>query len=101
MGSEKPTERGSRHKSGRDDNRHREGEALLLSSHAQKTLRGWEPHKEGIIMASKRMNMNGVHIYSPINDATEEENYLFYNRFQGIIDKLPQRDINMGYAPPS
>lgn len=86
--------------SGRDDNNHREGTAIMVSKQAQKTLRGWEPHGARIIMASfstsnKNINMNLVQIYSPTNDALEEEKEDFYNRLQGVVDKLPQKDVNI------
>ena len=72
----------------------------MLSKQAQKTLRGWEAHGERIIMASfttqnKKINLNIILIYAPTNDATEEDKEVFYNRLQEIIDKLPQKDVNV------
>jgi hypothetical protein len=86
--------------SGRDQAPHREGVALILSKAAQKTLRGWEAHGPRIIMASfssrnKRTNINIVQIYAPTNDAEEEEKEEFYNRLQGVLDKLPSKDVNI------
>ena len=86
--------------SGREDNQHTAGVGIILSKFAQKTLRGWEPHGERIIMASfttrnRNINMNVVQIYAPTNDALEEVKEGFYNRLQEVTDKLPKKDVNI------
>ena len=83
----------------REDKHHAEGVGIILSKYAQKSLRGWEPHGERIIMASfttrsKSINMNIVQIYAPTNDASDEDKDAFYSRLQGVIDKLPRKDVN-------
>ena len=86
--------------SGREDQRHSEGVAFILGKAAQKSLRGWEPHGERIIMASfttrnSNINMNIVQVYTPTNDAFDEEKDVFYSLLQEILDKLPRKDINI------
>ena len=86
--------------SGREDNHHSEGVALVLGKYAQKCLRGWEPHGERIIMASfkttsKNINMNIVQIYAPTNETPDEEKDGFYSLLQEVVDKLPKKDINI------
>ena len=86
--------------SGREDKHHSGGVGILLNKLAQKTLRGWEPHGERIIMASfttrnKGINLNIVQIYAPTNDASEEDKDSFYTMLQGVIDKLPRKDVNI------
>ena len=86
--------------SGRGDRHHSGGVAILLSKYAQKSLRGWEPHGERIIMASfttrnKNINMNIVQIYAPTNEASDENKDSFYSLLQGVIDKLPRKDLNI------
>ena len=86
--------------SGRKDQQHSEGVALILSKLAQKSLRGWEAHGERIMMASfttrnKGIDMNIVQIYAPTNEATIEEKEDFYNQVQKIVDKLPRKDMNI------
>ncbi|GFR72651.1 endonuclease-reverse transcriptase [Elysia marginata] len=83
--------------SGREDNQHSEGVALVLGKYAQKSLRGWEPHGERIIMAtfqtrSKNINMNIVQIYAPTNEAQDEEKDAFYDLLQEVMDKLPKKE---------
>ena len=86
--------------SGREENHHTAGVGIILSKFAQKTLRGWEPHGERIIMASlttknRNINLNIVQIYAPTNDASEETKEDFYNQLQEVIDKLPKKDVNI------
>ncbi|GFR61508.1 endonuclease-reverse transcriptase [Elysia marginata] len=86
--------------SGREHNRHSEGVASVLGKYAQKSLRGWEPHGERIIMASfqtrsKNINMNIVQIYAPTNEAQDKEKDAFYDLLQEVMDKLPKKDINI------
>ncbi|GFS17110.1 endonuclease-reverse transcriptase [Elysia marginata] len=69
--------------SGREHKQHSESVALVLGKYAQKSLRGWEPHGERIIMASfqtrsKNINMNIVQIYAPTNEAQDEEKDALY-----------------------
>ncbi|GFS20455.1 endonuclease-reverse transcriptase [Elysia marginata] len=86
--------------SGREHNQHSEGVALVLAKYAQKSLRGWEPHGERIIMTSfqtrsKNINMNIVQIYAPTDEAQDEEKDAFYDLLQEVMDKLPKKDINI------
>lgn len=94
--------------SGREEKPHREGVALIISKKAGKTFLGWENHGSRILRASfstfsrkdkkkrrKRININIVQIYAPTNDADEEAKDEFYNRLQGVVDKLPGKDVNI------
>ena len=86
--------------SGRDDNHHSHGVGLILSKLAQKSLRGWEPHGERILMASfttknKNINMNILQMYAPTNEAEDDAKDDFYNRLQDIIEQLPKKDVNI------
>jgi len=94
--------------SGREEKPHREGVALIISRQASKTFLGWEPHGARILRASfaafstnrkkkrrKKINLNIVQVYAPTNDADDEEKDEFYNRLQGVVDKLPGKDVNI------
>ena len=85
---------------GREDKKHAEGVAIVLGKGAEKSLRGWEPHSERIIMASfttrnKDINLNIVQIYAPTETASDEDKDAFYSLLQGVIDKLSRKDVNI------
>ncbi|XP_012939934.1 craniofacial development protein 2-like [Aplysia californica] len=44
---------------------------------------------------SKSINMIIVQIYAPTNDASDNDKDAFYSRLQGVIDKLPRKDVNI------
>ncbi|GFS27262.1 hypothetical protein ElyMa_005251700 [Elysia marginata] len=39
--------------------------------------------------------MNTAQVYAPTNEVTDEEKDLFYNRLQGVVEKLPKEDMNI------
>ena len=82
--------------SGRKDSKHSAGVGLMISKQVQKALRGWQPHGERIIEASfttknGNINLNIIQIYSPINEAPNEEKEDFYNTLKLVVDNLPGR----------
>ena len=86
--------------SGRKDSKHSEGVGLMISKQVQKALRGWQPHGERIIEASfttknRNINLNIIQIYSPTNEAPNEEKEEFYNKLQQVVDNLPGKDVNI------
>ena len=86
--------------SSREEKPHREGVALIISKQAWKTFRGWEAHGPRILWASfstgsRKVNINIVQIYAPTNDAEDEDKDDFYGRLQGVMDRLPAKDVNI------
>lgn len=54
-------------------------------------MTGWEAHSPRIITASfrtkhKKIKLNVIQSYAPINDTDEEDKDQFYNRLQKIVE---------------
>ena len=84
--------------SGRNDNNHHEGVALLLKKETTRTLEEWKPVNERILYArfhSKFTKLSVVVAYAPINDASDEEKEEFYNSLQATLEEIPQHDMTI------
>ena len=71
--------------SGRKDDQHREGVALLLKKEVKRALIEWNPISERLISArfnSKFAKLSIINCYAPTDDAEEEEIYRFYDQLQ-------------------
>ena len=84
--------------SGRQDNNHHEGVALLLRKETARSLLEWKPINERIMYArfqSKFTKPSIIVTYAPINDASEEEKEEFYNSLQATLEEIPQHDMTI------
>ena len=82
--------------SGRDDDAHLSGVAMLLSRKAASCLISWSSVNDRIITArfnSRYIRTSIVQVYAPTNDAEEEAKDIFYEQVQNILDKIPKHDI--------
>ncbi|XP_060080646.1 uncharacterized protein LOC132560005 [Ylistrum balloti] len=82
--------------SGRDDNIHREGVAILMSKKASSALIDWTPVNERIILArffSKHIKLTVVHIYAPTEDAEDQVKDEFYARLQEVLERRNRHDM--------
>ena len=67
--------------SGRDDEVHQHGVAIMLSKDAAEALTDWAPVDERIIRArfhSRHVKLTLIHVYAPTNDTDEEAKDHFY-----------------------
>ena len=67
--------------SGRDDNLHQQGVAIVLKKSFEKTLLEWKPINERLIRArfnGKQVKMTLIHCYYPTDDADPELKEIFY-----------------------
>ena len=84
--------------SGRQDNNHHEGVALLLRKVTSKTLLEWKPINERLLYArfqSRFTKLSIIVSYAPINDAEEEEKDEFYDSLQATLEQIPPHDMTI------
>ena len=68
----------------------------MLTKNASKSLMEWEPVSERIITArfeSKFQKVTLVQWYAPTNVDEKQEKDDYYRQLQGVMDKIPGRDI--------
>jgi len=69
--------------SGRDDEVHQHGVAIMLNKDAAKALINWTPIDERIIRArfhSRYVKLTLIHVYASTNDTDEEVKDHFYEK---------------------
>jgi len=82
--------------SGRVNDAHLSGVAMLMSRKAASCLISWSPVNDRIIMArfnSCHIRTTIVQVYAPTNDAEEEAKDVFYEQMQNVLDKIPKHDF--------
>ncbi|XP_056017289.1 craniofacial development protein 2-like [Ostrea edulis] len=82
--------------SGREDNNHREGVAIIMTPTAKKSMIEWEPINERLMTArfnGKYVKTSIIVCYAPTNDAEEEQKDTFYQQLQKAVDKIPTHDV--------
>ena len=82
--------------SGRDDEIHREGVAIMLTKEAGDALIDWVPISERIIKArffSKHIKLTMIHTYVPTEGADEQIKDEFYEKFQETIQQVSKHDL--------
>ena len=84
--------------SGRQDEHHSSGVAIIVTKEAAKTLEEWTPISKRIITASfwsRHIKTTLIQVYAPTNDADEETNDSFYEQLQSVIHLTPLHDITI------
>jgi len=82
--------------SGRTDDRHQDGVALIMKKEAARALLGYKAVSPRIIKARFRTAFGRatvVQVYAPTADSTEEDVESFYADLQGAIQNIPDRDL--------
>ena len=85
--------------SGREDNQHREGVAIILRKGvAAKSLLEWKPINNRMIkirLQGKQINTIFIQCYSPTNDSEEEAKDEFYDQLKAEIEGIPKHDMKI------
>ena len=82
--------------SGRDDEIHREGAAIMMTKEAGDALIDWVPINERIIKArffSKHIKLTMIHKYAPTEGADEQIKDEFHDKFQETIQRGNKHDL--------
>ena len=82
--------------SGRDDDQHMQGVAIMMTQEATKALIDWSPINERIIKArfySKFVKLTVIHVYAPTNDADEQTKDDFYGKLQEVAEQVHKHDM--------
>ena len=81
--------------SGRNDDQHSEGVAILMTHRAEGSLISWQPVNERIITVrypSKYFKLSVIQCYVQTNDNTDAQKHSFYNLLTDTISKIPNHD---------
>ena len=82
--------------SGRSDDQHSEGVALLLNRQTEKALLGWKPFGSRLLKArfhSKYTKLSVLVCYAPTEDANAEVRDAFYDQLQTAVESVHAHDM--------
>ena len=82
--------------SGKDDNLHEEGVAIILRKGTEKCLIDWKPISSRLIkirMRGRQINMTIIQCYGPTNDSEDETKDLFYEQLETEVKSAPLHDM--------
>ena len=82
--------------SGRADDQHTEGVAMIITSRMEKALLEWKPISPRLLKArfnSRYTKLSVIVCYAPIEDAEEEDKENFYNQLQATTEEVKTHDM--------
>ena len=84
--------------SGRNDEKHHGGVAIIMNRNVTKAILEYAPVNERIIRArfqAKQGKLTIIQCYAPTNEADDEEKTDFYLALQSEIEKVPTHDVTI------
>ena len=82
--------------SGRDNDVHQSGVAIIMSKVVAQCLDNWTPINDRIIAAcfySRIIKNTVIQVYAHTNEAGEEEKKDFYEQLQKVVEEVPRHDM--------
>ena len=82
--------------SGRDDNIHQSGVALVMTAQTAGCLESWMPVSDRIMIArfaSRFIKTTVVQVYVPTNEEDKETKDSFYDLLQRVTYEIPRHDM--------
>ena len=82
--------------SGREDDLHHEGVAIIMKKGMEKYLMEWKPVNSRIIQArlkGRQTNLSIIQCYAPTNDSNDRDKEAFYEQLQATFENVHGRDL--------
>jgi len=82
--------------SGREDDSHLEGVAIIMKKGMEKYLMEWKPVNSRIILArlkGRQTNLSIIQCYALTNDRNDRDNEAFYEQLQAALESVHRRDL--------